>query len=827
MRWRKALSPSCRTSIRVLVLLTLFMGSFSIGISQNTLYWLPQGNPPFSAWDDPGSWSTDPGTYTNPTNLLPQSADRVVFTSNSTVDCRVNVTPVVVDRFEVNGFTGVVETIPNSRLDVRNYFSANFGGTGRYIAAHSHTFRLWKGTNPTFLVSKGSFEANPISTVKLGPLAGTCSVAMGDPFWRLVIQPTGPANFILESDWAVHGDLVLRGNAYPIDLQQHVGASSRVEAYNHLVNLNRFTGVNPSTAKIVMTGPNGSVNNHRIKATSIAPGEGVLGRLEINKTKEGINLDGNLTVSGEMMLTTGHLYVDAGADEFRLLAGSFVTGGSCRSFVDGPVKKFGNTDFEFPIGADWGSSEDYAPVQLIELTDAPPTAAFEAQYFDNGNPGITNAAYPIANREATVNEIDDCRYWEVNELTGATYSARVGFWYDMPGCLSSNNPPVVLRHTGTTWSSEGSQVGQFTGTYGACTPGARRFARTEPPLNHLGPFALGYEGCALADLESVQYAGTTCPLGGPSANCQGTGQMGEIVFNSNDESDATQIFAYAVPGADEYEFAFFQPGTNDVVVSHRQASRRFTPWSVACADLDFDTDYDLKVRIWVNGSPCPWSNAYPVTTQKATATWLKNPYCDFYVPEDNTEIMPAFPLRCAESYNINVVDQADSSNYTTIRSFHPHLLLYRLARTFRLGFGQHLRVRFQANYPNESGPWGKWCDILTPLEHNFELDHPDCSPNSNNTTGGLSLQINGGFPPLSYTLIDENGSVPLSFPPPEFVLDSDPDWDHRLDISGLSAGSTYKIEVTDQVGNKVVKSFALGIESDQYPDGPQFPTAYE
>ena len=116
--------------------------------------------------------------------------------------------------------------------------------------------------------------------------------------------------------------------------------------------------------------------------------------------------DGNLTIKDTLQLISGRL-IPFPVSTLTMKAGSKVIGGSDSSFVSGPMKKIGNTEFEFPVGKE----NVYRPLKISAPTTL--THAFTAEYFNDPQPFGENL-------DTTLAYIDDCSYWNLTRNVGSS-----------------------------------------------------------------------------------------------------------------------------------------------------------------------------------------------------------------------------------------------------------------------------------------------------------------------------------------------------------------------------------------------------------------------
>lgn len=132
---------------------------------------------------------------------------------------------------------------------------------------------------------------------------------------------------------------------------------------------------------------------------------------------------------------------------------TFPTPAHAGSFVDGFVRKTGNTAFTFPVG----DNGVFAPVSISAPSNA--THHFTARY-TNSDP---DPLYDDALKDASIDHISDCEYWIVDRTNG-TSNVTVTLSWDTPRSCGVNAPTdlVVARWNGSMWKNHGN--GAWTGT---------------------------------------------------------------------------------------------------------------------------------------------------------------------------------------------------------------------------------------------------------------------------------------------------------------------------------------------------------------------------
>ena len=162
-------------------------------------------------------------------------------------------------------------------------------------------------------------------------------------------------------------------------------------------------------------------------------------KLIVDKAGGSVTLNQPITIDSLLQLTSGIIYTDT---LITLKATATTTGASNTSFVDGAVKKIGNTAFVFPVG-DEGF---YYPLEISAPTNT--ADAFSVVYkneFHNENDSS----------DTTLSYISTCQYWDLKRVTG-TSNVKVRLYWDSLGCgIFDTVGLVVASWNGTKWVDKG------------------------------------------------------------------------------------------------------------------------------------------------------------------------------------------------------------------------------------------------------------------------------------------------------------------------------------------------------------------------------------
>ena len=163
-----------------------------------------------------------------------------------------------------------------------------------------------------------------------------------------------------------------------------------------------------------------------------------------------IKLDNQLEIIEVLTFTNGKVVSDRSdyADEFvNFLAGASYAGVDNTKFVDGVVRKTGNTAFVFPVGqfSDWQAISIEAPSGATDSYTA---------YYNWTDP--LNDSFDPTIFQTGINNVSRCEYWILNPTSGSpdiTFSLN----FDINSCgITDPADLIVVRWTGTEWENLGN-----------------------------------------------------------------------------------------------------------------------------------------------------------------------------------------------------------------------------------------------------------------------------------------------------------------------------------------------------------------------------------
>ena len=240
-----------------------------------------------------------------------------------------------------------------------------------------------------------------------------------------------------------------------------------------------YDNITVSSASVVTLGSGTGVvqfagsNNQTITSASSIP---VIQRLTMSKAlgTNTITLNTPINIGTTATLTTGIINTTT-SNYLNFLAGSTVTGANNASYINGPVRKTGNTAFTFPTG----NASTYRSIAI----SAPSVGSdvFTAQYFKTSQAFGDQSAFTVP-----LVRVSGCEYWTLDRTVG-TSNVNVTLSWNSSDCtgpyITDLSALLVARWNGSAWVAQGNG-----GTSGDATAGT---IITTPAVTAFSPFALG------------------------------------------------------------------------------------------------------------------------------------------------------------------------------------------------------------------------------------------------------------------------------------------------------------------------------------------------
>lgn len=221
-------------------------------------------------------------------------------------------------------------------------------------------------------------------------LTGTTAGAQNAVFQNLVSLNT----------LTVNGNLTIN-NGGLLDLQPVSGTGGTLNLTGNWINNGSEADFRDANSTVRFAG----LSNSSLTTNAF---EERFGTLVMNKTTGNLILNNPISIRTALNWTSNGALMSSSSALLSMEAGSTTSGAASSRFVSGPVRKYGNTDFTFPIG----KGTAYRPAQVTGITNA--TSGYTAEYF----PASPQSTFGNS-REATLHHISDCEYWNVTRTSGS------------------------------------------------------------------------------------------------------------------------------------------------------------------------------------------------------------------------------------------------------------------------------------------------------------------------------------------------------------------------------------------------------------------------
>lgn len=348
-------------------------------------------------------------------------------------------------------------------------------------------------TAPEVVLRQNTFNGNASFT----QTASNTTNSYGGNVFNGTATITGPSTGSNYFKMAVNADDTYNSNV------TISGKADLVTNYSAIVkgNLTVGTGVNFTRSTfngtLILTG----TSNQTLH------GNGVLlamRKIKIDKASNSVTIDTVLTITDTLKFVKGKINTTS-THLISFLAGSVVTGTSDSGFVNGPVKKTGNTAFVFPVG----KSSAYRAIEISAPSNT--TDAFTGEYF-NTSQTLGDAM------DGTIKYLSHCDYWSLARNSG-TSSVTINLNWDSTACpLLDSATARIGNWNGTSWKDLGNggiagnrYKGKISNTSGIIT---------------YGYFGLGFNKCfvtANAGSNQTICYGDSVTIGGTPVGATGTG----------------------------------------------------------------------------------------------------------------------------------------------------------------------------------------------------------------------------------------------------------------------------------------------------------------
>jgi hypothetical protein len=203
---------------------------------------------------------------------------------------------------------------------------------------------------------------------------------------------------------------------------------------NVTINSNKVV-FNTSTGKVTLAGDtaqslNGSFN-YAFK------------KLAINKNTNQVTANTTLSVDDTLFFVKGN-FLTKSSNLLLLKLGSKVIGASDSSYVEGPVKKTGNTAFVFPTGA----NNSYRPIEISAPSTT--TCEFIAEFKDDSLSVNSNT------KDTTLARLLRKQYWNLNRTSGTSQVYVTVGWNSHSSLVDTLI--TVASWNGSQWKDLGNGI---------------------------------------------------------------------------------------------------------------------------------------------------------------------------------------------------------------------------------------------------------------------------------------------------------------------------------------------------------------------------------
>ncbi|MBO9703697.1 MAG: hypothetical protein J7604_26060, partial [Sporocytophaga sp.] len=193
------------------------------------------------------------------------------------------------------------------------------------------------------------------------------------------------------------------------------------------------------------------------------------GGVKIDKSANQVTLNVPLNVTGNVAFIKGN-FIASTTNTFGFGSNSqTITGASDQSYIEGTVRRFGNTTFTFPVG----SGGKYMPLSI----SAPSTNEdIRVEAFSTAPPSATTL-------NNTLSRVSSCQYWNVQRVTGSSNISLTIPWTSS-SCEGINTRDIsIAQYKNNLW--------QFFGANNKVVDGSNGSISSNAPFTS-GYYTLGY-----------------------------------------------------------------------------------------------------------------------------------------------------------------------------------------------------------------------------------------------------------------------------------------------------------------------------------------------
>jgi len=170
-------------------------------------------------------------------------------------------------------------------------------------------------------------------------------------------------------------------------------------------------------------------------------------KLAINKSNGYVTSNATFSVDDTLFFIKGS-FITKSTNELTLKLASKVVGASDSSYVEGPVKKMGNTGFVFPTG----DNNSYRPIEISAPSTT--TSEFVGEFVED------SLLIHSVTRASTLGYLNRSKYWKLNRTSGTSQVYVTLSWNAQNALVDTF--VTIASWNGTQWSDLGK--GTLTGS---------------------------------------------------------------------------------------------------------------------------------------------------------------------------------------------------------------------------------------------------------------------------------------------------------------------------------------------------------------------------
>ena len=440
-----------------------------------------------------------------------------------------------------------------------------------------------------------------VGTIQQSSISGTCSVTpptgflpwptTGNILKSFTINNSSGSSFQLRHSRNIDQNLYRTNGS--IELIDNSVISYNTGASLHYNGSTPITTENPEFP--VLNGPTNFVINN-VAGVTLHADRKVLGSLEF--------------VQG--ILSTGSCNSSTNNTMLVLGSSSNVINAGLGKYVNGILRKIGNTEFTFTIGG----NGRYAPVTISAPSNI--TDHFTACYV---NADANGQGFNRNLREASLGTISPCEYWNVNRTNGSSNVTLTLGWDIIRGCnfINSLNDIKVARWNGSQWQDVGNSIQTGTVSSGLVT---------SQLVNDFSPFAISTQSVDLY-ASAVWIDDCTTVGDGKFFNTSGTGidlisQEPGNTFQQNFGVHLQNSNTLILRGAEIKTFKNNSSNLCSASMRYRFFSDGATPGAFSTMTIPFFSDCNTSQNEFLlGGGPC---SAGQQKWQRVIADGTTSPY---------------------------------------------------------------------------------------------------------------------------------------------------------------------------------------------------------